>query len=53
MNAISLTNKLTLTTRTMFRFMFTIEIFAEQEVSPVENQQSKVHYSILQIADLG
>ncbi len=38
MNAISLANELTLTTRAMIHFMLTIEIFAEQENSPVENQ---------------
>jgi hypothetical protein len=52
MNAISLANKLTMTTRTMFRLMFTIEIIAEQGDSPVENQQSKVRYSVFHTADL-
>jgi hypothetical protein len=52
MNAISLANKLTLTTRTLFRFMFTIKIIAEQECPPVESQQSEAHYSVLQTADL-
>jgi hypothetical protein len=53
MNAISLTNELLLTTRTMFCFMFAIRIFAEQEGSPVKNQQAKTHYSLFEIADSG
>jgi hypothetical protein len=53
MNAISLTNKLTLTTWAMFRFMFTIEIIAEQGKSSVKKQQSKTRYSVFHTADLG
>jgi hypothetical protein len=41
MNAISLANKLALTTRAILCLMFTSEIIAAQGHSPVEHQQSK------------
>jgi len=52
MNAISLANKLTLTTRAMFSFVLILGIIAEQENSSVENQRSKVWHAVLQTADL-
>jgi hypothetical protein len=53
MNAIGLANELILTTRTMFCFMFAIGMFAGHEGSPVGKQQTKAHYSLLEIADSG